>query len=157
MSILTWFSRSSIGIGVGTKDASLSRVPGWEKESWGMHGDDGSAFHGGGERGKTFGTAFNLDDTIGCGMNFRTSTLFFTKNGEYCGMYSFSSAMKNHAANLVLGIAFRDVREKVYPFIGMRKNGEHVRVNFGQSPFVFDIDGLVKVSGSCSKKTLCRC
>lgn len=94
MSILTWFSRSSIGIGVGTKDASLSRVPGWEKESWGMHGDDGSAFHGGGERGKTFGTAFNLDDTIGCGMNFRTSTLFFTKNGEYCGMYSFSSAMK---------------------------------------------------------------
>jgi hypothetical protein len=27
----------------------------------------------------------------------------------------------------------------------MKKSGEHVRVNFGQSPFVFDIDGMMLV------------
>lgn len=28
----------------------------------------------------------------------------------------------------------------------MKKAGEHIRVNFGQSPFVFDIDGMMSVS-----------
>lgn len=45
-----------------------------------------------------------------------------------------------------LGTASRDVKGKLYPCIGMRKNGEHIRVNFGQSPFVFDIDGMMAVS-----------
>ena len=28
----------------------------------------------------------------------------------------------------------------------MKKAGEHIRVNFGQSPFVFDIDGMMAAS-----------
>lgn len=28
----------------------------------------------------------------------------------------------------------------------MKKPGEHIRVNFGQSPFVFDIDGMMTAS-----------
>lgn len=28
----------------------------------------------------------------------------------------------------------------------MKKTGEHIRVNFGQSPFVFDIDGMMSAS-----------
>ena len=28
----------------------------------------------------------------------------------------------------------------------MKRSGEHIRVNFGQSPFVFDIDGMMAVS-----------
>jgi hypothetical protein len=28
----------------------------------------------------------------------------------------------------------------------MKKTGEHVKVNFGQSPFVFDIDGMMTAS-----------
>ena len=45
------------------------------------------------------------------------------------------------------GSAFRDIRgANLYPSIGMKKLGEHIRVNFGQTPFVFDIDGLVAVS-----------
>lgn len=27
----------------------------------------------------------------------------------------------------------------------MKKSGEHIRVNFGQTPFVFDIDGMMSV------------
>jgi hypothetical protein len=28
----------------------------------------------------------------------------------------------------------------------MKKQGEHIKVNFGQSPFVFDIDGMMAAS-----------
>lgn len=49
-------------------------------------------------------------------------------------------------ADRALGTAFREVKGKLFPTVGMKKAGEHVRVNFGQSPFVFDIDGMMSVS-----------
>jgi hypothetical protein len=44
------------------------------------------------------------------------------------------------------GTAFREIKGKLYPSVGMKKAGEHVRVNFGQSPFIFDIDGMMSAS-----------
>ena len=87
-------SRSTVGIGIGTKDASLGRLPGWEAHSWGLHGDDGHVYFSGGERGKPYTAPFVLDDTVGCGVNFRTNTLFFTKNGEAIGMYHAQGMLK---------------------------------------------------------------
>lgn len=54
------------------------------------------------------------------------------------------------AANCASGIAFRDVnfkdvKGKLYPTVGLKKPGDHVLVNFGQQPFLFDIDGYMKV------------
>lgn len=44
------------------------------------------------------------------------------------------------------GNAFRDLRDiKLYPSIGMKKPGAQLRVNFGQMPFMFDIDGMMAV------------
>jgi len=34
----------------------------------------------------------------------------------------------------------------LYPSVGMKKNNEHLRVNFGSAPFVFDIDSMMEVS-----------
>ncbi|KKY31987.1 putative ran-binding protein [Diaporthe ampelina] len=110
-----------IGVGFSSKSASLNRAPGWEPESWGYHGDDGHCFQAQ-NVGKHYGPTFGYGDVIGCGVNFRTGTAFFTKNGHY------------------LGIAFREVKGKLYPSVGLKKTGEHVRVNFGQTPFLFDID-----------------
>jgi hypothetical protein len=45
-----------------------------------------------------------------------------------------------------VGIAFKEVKGKLHPSVGLKKTGEHVRVNFGQTPFVYDIDGLAKAS-----------
>lgn len=45
-----------------------------------------------------------------------------------------------------VGIAFREIKGKLFPSVGMKRPGEHVRVNFGQNPFVFDIDGMMSVS-----------
>ncbi|PQE25365.1 SPRY domain-containing protein [Rutstroemia sp. NJR-2017a BBW] len=118
---------SSIGIGFSSKAVPLSRLPGWEPESWAYHGDDGHSFCCQ-SSGKHYGPPFSTDDTIGCGVNFRTGAAFFTKNGDH------------------LGTAFREIKGKLFPSVGMKKSGEHIRVNFGQSPFVYDIDGMMSVS-----------
>ena len=102
----------------------LTRLPGWEPDSWAYHGDDGHSFCCQ-STGKHYGPPFTAGDVIGCGVNFRTGSAFFTKNGDH------------------LGTAFREIKGKLYPSIGMKKSGEHIRVNFGQSPFVYDIDGMM--------------
>ncbi|KAI9810242.1 MAG: hypothetical protein M1827_006376 [Pycnora praestabilis] len=116
---------SLIGVGFSGPKVALSRLPGWEPESWAYHGDDGYSFCCQ-SSGKKYGPQFSTADVIGCGVNFRTGCAFFTKNG------------------VNIGIAFRDLKgAKLYPSVGMKKPGEHLRVNFGQTPFVFDIDGMM--------------
>lgn len=42
------------------------------------------------------------------------------------------------------GVAFRDMKGKLYPVVGMKRTGEHIRANFGQTPFIYDIDAMMK-------------
>ncbi|KAM5441917.1 hypothetical protein MferCBS31731_003179 [Microsporum ferrugineum] len=117
-----------IGVGFSNNKASLERLPGWEQESWAYHGDDGKTFFGDNQgQGRPYGPTFTVNDTIGCGIVFSTGSAFFTKNGSF------------------LGNAFRDLKpSKLYPCVGMRKQpGAHVRANFGQFPFIFDIDSMM--------------
>ncbi|KAL1958827.1 hypothetical protein VTO42DRAFT_3664 [Malbranchea cinnamomea] len=117
-----------VAIGFSSKKASLERLPGWEAESWAYHGDDGKTFFGDNhDQGKAYGPTFTVNDTIGCGVNFATGCAFFTKNGVF------------------LGNAFRELKNcKLYPSVGMKKYpGAHIRANFGQAPFVFDIDEMM--------------
>ncbi|GJJ71317.1 Ran-binding protein 9/10 [Entomortierella parvispora] len=114
-----------IGVGVCNSTVALDRLPGWEPQSWGYHGDDGNSFGGCGN-GRPFGPVFTTGDTVGCGVNFRDMSLFYTKNGTY------------------LGVAFRDLKGTLYPTVGMRTTGEILEANFGQREFVFDIERHVK-------------
>ncbi|KAF9148825.1 hypothetical protein BG015_009422 [Linnemannia schmuckeri] len=114
-----------IGIGACNANVALDRLPGWEPLSWGYHGDDGNGFEGCGN-GRPFGPVFTTGDVIGCGINFRDMSLFYTKNGIY------------------LGVAFRNLKGPLYPTVGMRTSGEIVEANFGQREFVFNIDEYVK-------------
>lgn len=44
------------------------------------------------------------------------------------------------------GSAVSDVpRSKLYPSVSLRKHGEEILVNFGQEPFVYNIDDLMNV------------
>lgn len=115
-----------IAVGFSTRKASLERLPGWETESWAYHGDDGKIFFGE-STGKNYNAQFTTGDVIGCGINFWTGCAFFTKNG------------------LDLGVAFRELKNvRPFPSVGMKKHpGAWVSVNFGQRPFVFDIDGMM--------------
>ncbi|KAF0492621.1 SPRY-domain-containing protein [Gigaspora margarita] len=114
-----------IGIGFCAKTVLLNRLPGWENDSWGYHGDDGHSFCCSGT-GKPYGPVFTTGDTIGCCINFRDGTAFYTKNGKH------------------LGIAFRDLKGTLYPSIGMRTQGESVEVNFGHRKFKYAIEHYMK-------------
>ncbi|RMZ81857.1 hypothetical protein DV738_g1995, partial [Chaetothyriales sp. CBS 135597] len=114
---------SAIAVGFSTAEASLERLPGWETHSWGYHGDDGKMFSGE-HAGKSYGPTFSATDVIGCGINFNTGQAFFTRNGTE------------------LDVCFHDLKHvRPFPTVGMKKySGASVSVNFGQRPFVFNID-----------------
>jgi hypothetical protein len=73
-----------IGVGFSGPKVALSRIPGWEPDSYAYHGDDGQIFSNT-TSGKSYGPKFGTLDVIGCGINFRTNTAFFTKNGRMLG------------------------------------------------------------------------
>ena len=126
-----------IAVGFSSHRASLERLPGWDSESWAYHGDDGKSFFGEGT-GRTYGPTFGLNDVIGCGVDFAFGSAFFTKNGRH------------------LGIAFKELKNiKPFPAVGMKKSpGSWISVNFGQKPFIFDIDGMMAQQRSVVDKEI---
>ncbi|XP_012275905.1 ran-binding protein 9 isoform X2 [Orussus abietinus] len=113
-----------MGIGLSAHGVNVNRLPGWDKHSYGYHGDDGHSFCSSGT-GQPYGPTFTTGDVIGCGVNLVDNTAFYTKNGHH------------------LGIAFTDLPPNLYPTVGLQTPGEVVDANFGQSPFVFDIGDMI--------------
>ncbi|KAI5811980.1 hypothetical protein BZA77DRAFT_253909 [Pyronema omphalodes] len=60
----------------------LDRMPGWDHNTWGYHGDDGYKFHNTVHR-LGFIETYGAGDTVGCGVI--AGRLFFTKNGKFLG------------------------------------------------------------------------
>ncbi|KAH6845023.1 CTLH/CRA C-terminal to lish motif domain-containing protein [Chaetomium sp. MPI-CAGE-AT-0009] len=119
-----------IAIGFASKGTSTSRAPGWEPDSWGYHGDDGHSFASQ-NVGKPYADVFGVGDTVGCLVNFRLNQALFTKNGR-----ELPIAFKD--------MGFKDLKGKLYPIVGLKKKEDHIMANFGQMPFMFDIDGYMK-------------
>lgn len=113
-----------MGIGLSAHGVNVNRLPGWDKHSYGYHGDDGHSFCSSGT-GQPYGPTFTTGDVIGCGVNLVDNTAFYTKNGHH------------------LGIAFTDLPPNLYPTVGLQTPGEVVDANFGQQPFVFDIGDMI--------------
>ncbi|KAL6762767.1 concanavalin A-like lectin/glucanase domain-containing protein [Haematococcus lacustris] len=114
-----------IAIGFAEKGFKMNRQPGWEPHSYGYHGDDGQVYHAAG-KGEAYGPTFGTGDTVGACLHQGHQTLFFTKNG------------------VRLKTAFRSVTGRLYPTIGLHSKNEHVRLNFGDMPFKFDLPGLLR-------------
>lgn len=111
-----------IGIGLSVRKFSTNKLPGWEKQSYGYHGDDGLKFTGT-SFGDPYGPTFTTGDTIGCGVNLLDHSCFFTKNGIY------------------LGVACKNLPKGLYPTVGLQTSGETVVGNFGSEEFIFDFKG----------------
>lgn len=124
-----------MGIGLTTQHFKMNRLPGWDKQSYGYHGDDGNSFSSSGN-GQPYGPTFTTSDVIGCGVNLVDNVCFYTKNGHY------------------LGIAFSDLPSKLYPTVGLQTPGEEVDANFGQEPFKFDIEDMLKEVKASTKATI---
>ncbi|KAL9550606.1 hypothetical protein MBANPS3_004648 [Mucor bainieri] len=113
-----------IGIGFCRRIHSLDRFPGWE-DSWGYHGENGHVVSGPGTE-KAYGPKYGTGDIIGCGIDFRDMSAFYTKNGIY------------------LGPAFNKIKDtELFPFVGFKTPGEKIEANFGAKPFKFDIYQLL--------------
>ncbi|CAB3408625.1 unnamed protein product [Caenorhabditis bovis] len=115
--------RGCLGIGLSRRDGALNRMPGWDQNCLGYHGDDGHFFSSCGH-GTLYGPKFTTGDVIGCGFDTVLRQIFFTKNGEHLGV----------AANGITHI------DDMYPTVGMKNPGEKIRANFGLHPFKFDFE-----------------
>ena len=90
-----------IGIGLGPSPYPawvIEKMPGWDPQCIGYHGDDGGLFHSNGF-GQPFGPSCKKGDTMGCGVDFVTCDpedvealendgfvkVWFTRNGQMVG------------------------------------------------------------------------
>ncbi|KAF8557365.1 SPRY-domain-containing protein [Imleria badia] len=119
-------SKSRTSVGFIGRDVKISRLPGWEKNSWGYHGESGTICSGD-KNGTPFGTTFGVGDVIGCGIDFTQNKIFYTKNGS------------------LLGTVFENVGKEcdIFPAVGLCYTNESIHANFGQETFKYDIEDHV--------------
>ena len=112
------------------------RMPGWDCNSYGYHGDDGGIFHSKGDMLRVYGPKYGKGDTVGCGVNYETGGIFFTLNGDFLG-YAWCNE----------SVIYKG-KTDLYPTIGVDTNFP-LACNFGNSrPFVFDFAKFVASNGS---------
>ncbi|KAG7352217.1 SPRY domain containing protein [Nitzschia inconspicua] len=116
-----------VAVGLATQSFHVhTRMPGWDRQSFGYHGDDGGIFHSSGTMVKQFGSKFGAGDTVGCGIDYVTKGIFFTLNGSFMG-YGWT------------GIDEELLQNDLYPVVGLDTNCP-LSLNFGaDEPFQFDL------------------
>ena len=62
----------------------MNKLPGWEKQSYGYHADDGNSFDTS-AAGVNYGPTFTTGDVVGCGLDLIRRRCFYTKNGVNLG------------------------------------------------------------------------
>ena len=119
-----------VAVGLATNDFHLhTRMPGWDRESFGYHGDDGGIFHNSGSMLSQLGTPFGVGDTIGCGVDYQRQAIFYTRNGVFVG-YAFA-------------LQESYLRQDLFPVVGVDAHCP-VSCNFGtEKPFLFDLQAMI--------------
>ena len=77
-------------------------------------------------------------------------TVLFSQRTAFTKVSHADLPLRSHHTHTKAGIAFKDLpKTQFFPSIGMKRPGAQLRVNFGQAPFLFDIDGMVAVRNLC--------
>ncbi|KAJ6231103.1 ran-binding protein 9/10 [Anaeramoeba flamelloides] len=117
-------SEGIIAVGLAPKVYDLSKLPGWDHYSIAFHSDDGKVFFSSSSGYQYLSEGYTTGDKIGVCYNLLKQQLFFVKNGE--------------KLKIVQGVEFK--KKIPYPILGMRSPTNSVSTNFGDSPFLFDLD-----------------
>ena len=158
-----------IAVGWAQRDfEKRCKQPGWVRETFGYHGDDGCAYSGFGY-GRRFGPRFTTGQTVGTGLVFPPEQqhgedcegggscrnlqpqIFFTVDGELIGT-PFGGNDAHRSTDRVPRKPIFGAR-KLRPCVGLHSRGERVRINFGghgealldaappsaPKPFAFDL------------------
>ncbi|KAF4676714.1 hypothetical protein FOL47_005431 [Perkinsus chesapeaki] len=115
----------AITIGLTTSGFLLNRQPGWEAHSYGYRGDDGRRYFNS-TSGESFGPTFSKGDTVGCLLDYALGVVRYTKNGK---LLAPSGGKIPRSSPPV----------RFYPTVSLHSPGARVVVNFGTSPFAFDL------------------
>ncbi|KAF7722732.1 hypothetical protein EC973_002825 [Apophysomyces ossiformis] len=108
------------------------------EHAWRYHASDGHIYSGT-NTSKSYGPSFGTGDVIGCGIDFRDMTAFYTKNGVH------------------LGIAFHNIKGgMIFPTVGFESPGDRIHTNFGGNEFLFDISQYLKDEKTRSFQAICR-
>jgi hypothetical protein len=120
-----------VAVGIASESFHVhTRMPGWDRQSFGFHGDDGGIFHSSGGMVKQFGPKFGAGDTIGCGIDYVNQGIFFTLNGIFLG-YGWT------------GVDEEFLKHDLYPVVGLDTNSP-LFLNFGaEEPFEFDLSSFI--------------
>ncbi|CAH8638455.1 unnamed protein product [Heterobilharzia americana] len=84
ITVLNKGTNACMSVGVSMKTSSLNKLPGSENNSFGYQ-MDGCVYHGSPTSSTKFGPRFSENDIIGCGVDFLSQSLFFTRNGIFLG------------------------------------------------------------------------
>jgi hypothetical protein len=133
-------------IGIGFCNFHISRrmkFPGWPLRrrgllSWAHHGDDGSFFTSSKQLPVARGKPWNVGDTVGCGIDYDTNTIFFTRQGVKLGTCEAQTFRryeipKNGQAKTALDTQFNDAKGRLFPCLGFGDNDICIEVNFGNN------------------------
>jgi hypothetical protein len=128
---------SCVAIGLGdARFRLMGKQPGWTSSSFGLHSDDGSIFHGSGQGADEYVEGgFGVGDIVGCGMDYTTGDVFFTKNGRHLGV-AFHTGKEEGDEHACFGAG---MPRTLYALIGLDATYD-VTINFGDAfPFAFDV------------------
>ena len=126
MTIMDCGSTGGIALGFTDENFENSRVPGWDPNTYGYHGDNGKVHENSGV-GKPYASKYTTGDTVGAGINFASEEIFFTKNGKLLPSVPMNG------------------KTLLYATIGLLSYNGEVKVNFGQHQFVFDLAAMIVV------------
>jgi len=142
-------STECVAVGLSVRSSPMStipmtesRMPGWDSNSYGYHGDDGGIFHSHGNMLRVYGPKYGEGDTVGCGVNYESGGIFFTLNGNFLG-YAWEEIQ-----------VVQDGKKDLFPTVGVDSNSPLV-CNFGDvRPFVFDFAKFVANKGSVNFRSV---
>ncbi|KAJ3251498.1 Ran-binding protein 9 [Boothiomyces macroporosus] len=112
-----------ISVGLSTHNKTSTKLPGIEEGTFGYFAQDGKKYN---VKNASYGPTYTTGDVIGCIVDFGNRNISFTKNG------------------ILLGIAFKDFPQLLYPCVGTRTPGEIIKANFGREEFKFDITQYIR-------------